>query len=352
MKKLILLTASLTILIGFQSVAQYNHGNLKIKTSPEFSNQPEATSDKPEQFDMSYSYENLRFYPIIANNQFREEHKDIGKFTLLKDAIEQNKILISETGAAQLSNQPNINQSSNQGLNGGDVGGTVNTLLAHNNSQDTIFIMAGEVVKGGKQDRVISQDIVLAPDEKVNLSAFCVEKSRWATQDGNKGEFKEYYNVTNMDIRKTVVTENNQSEVWRKVDEQTRKNGASSSTGTYANLENSAEYQEKLAKYMKVFKTAFKNDPNVIGVIAVTGDKVMGCDMFATHDLFISTFENLLHSYIGEAITNGSKVTLGNEEVYNYLDEILKDESVQEKTINEDGMLYKWRNKKLHISRF
>ena len=84
----------------------------------------------------------------------------------------------------------------------------------------------------------------------------------------------------------------------------------------------------------------------------MTGDKVMGCDMFATHALFISTFESLLHSYIGEAITNGAEVTLGNEEVYNYLDEILKDESLQEENVNENGVLYKWKNKKLHISKF
>lgn len=354
--------------IGFQSFAQYNHENLKIKRSAESSDQTDPTSSGSEQFDMSYSFKNLRLYPIIANNQFVEEHKGIGNFTLLKDAIDQNKIVITETGATYLANdgqRENTNESDaiqspnlsnqqiyNQGSFGGGVSGSVNTLFAQNNSQDTIFIMAGEVVKGGKQDRVISQDMVIAPGEKVNLSAFCVERSRWETTDGNGGKFTGYYNVTNMDIRKTVATDNNQSEVWRKVGEQTEKNGASSETGTYANLENSEEYQKKLAEYMAVFKTSFQDDPQVIGVIAVTGDKVMGCDLFATHDLFIQSYESLLHSYIGEAVTNGKEVTLGNEEVFKYLDEILKDESSQEETVNENGVVYKYKNKKLHLSKF
>ncbi|MDG1332432.1 MAG: hypothetical protein P8P74_08885 [Crocinitomicaceae bacterium] len=372
MNKFILLTISSVFLINFNSSAQYNQENLKIKRSSEFS-EPSTESAEFEQYDMSYEYENLRLYPIIANNQFEEEHKDIGKFTLLKDAIEDDKIVITETGATHLADDASeehpddsiveivVDPSSqfinnqveyNQGSFGQGVDGTVNTLFAQNNSQDTIFIMAGEVVKGGKQDRVIGQDVVIAPGENVNLSAFCVERNRWTTKDGNDGKFTGYYNVANMDIRKTAATDDNQSEVWRKVGEQTATNGASSTTGTYTNLENSAEYQENLAKYMETFKTAFKNDPNVIGVIAVTGDKVMGCDMFATHDLFISSYESLLHSYIGEAMTNGSKVTLDNEEAFNYLSQILKDESTQEETINENGVLYKWKNKKIHVSTF
>ena len=46
--------------------------------------------------------------------------------------------------------------------------------------------MAGEVVKGGKQDRVIAQDVVLAPGETIDLNAFCVEKNRWVTKNENQ----------------------------------------------------------------------------------------------------------------------------------------------------------------------
>lgn len=378
MNKFALLTTSFVLLINFTSRAQYNLENLKIKRSAAFSDQPVEGQAQFEQYDMSYEFGNLRLYPIVANRTFKEEHKAIGNFTLLEDAIAQNKIVITETGASNLANIPNaddnidtvvvreesnpssrqyqnnqLNYSDNsQQFGGGDVNGTVNTLFAKNNSQDTIFIMAGEVVKGGKQDRVIAQDVVIAPGESLNLSAFCVEQNRWTTKEENGGKFTGYFNVTNMDIRKTVATEQNQGEVWRKVGEQTQKNGASSSTGTYTNLENSPEYQANLAKYMEKFKTAFQNDSNVIGVIAVTGNKVMGCDLFATHDLFITSYESLVHSYIGEAMTNGAKVTLKNEDVYAYLSQILLEENSLETAPKVDGVSCKWEDKKIHISKF
>ncbi len=205
------------MLINVQSRAQYNLENLKIKRSVAFSDQSVEGQDQFDQYDMSYEFGNLRLYPIVANRTFKEEHKAIGNFTLLKDAIAQNKIVITETGASHLANNPNaddisfaadfvgidtvvVRQESNiprqEYLNnrnlsnadgiqsgGGDVNGSVNTLFAKNNSQDTIFIMAGEVVKGGKQDRVIAQDVVIAPGESLNLSAFCVEQNRWTTKE-------------------------------------------------------------------------------------------------------------------------------------------------------------------------
>lgn len=341
MKKIILSSALLHFCFSFTSTAQeYNHSNVKILESSE---QNETKIANPEEFVTRYSLNNLRLYPIIASETFIETTRDMGKFTLLKDAIEADKIVITETGA-QTNEAGQVQQSSN------DVSGTVNTLLAKNTSADTIFIMAGEVVKGGKQDRVIAQDIVLVPGQEVNLSAFCVESSRWTTKESNGGKFTDYYNVSSMDIRKTVATEKDQGRVWQKVDEHTMANGAASETKTYTNLENSEEYQKSVLEYTEMFKDAFKDDSRVIGVIAVTGDQVMGLDIFATHDLFITTFPNLLHSYAGNAITNGAPVTIGNQEVYAYLDKLLANQEGQNERINENGSVYEYKNKKLHIS--
>ena len=377
MKKYALTISLLVITLSFQSFAQYHHGNLKIKRAIAYANTEERS---PEQFDLSFSYENLRLFPIIAGDVFIEQHKDLGKFTLLKEAIEQDKIIITETGARNLANtdvvpvgnvvdtttleptgdqiivqQPIINQhiqNVDQGNISGSVGGTVNTLFAQNKSSDTIFIMAGEIVKGGKQDRVIGQDVVLAPGEKVDLSAFCVEKSRWTTKDNNRGEFTGYYNVSSMDIRKSVTEDKDQSEVWRKVDEHTSKNGATSDTKAYTNLENSEEYQNTVKAYLNTFETAFAGNNRVIGVIAVTGNEVMGCDLFATHDLFIDSYANLIHSYVSHAITQGSEVTINNDAVYAYLDSFLKSEEGQNEEIEKNGTVFEWGEKKLHITKY
>lgn len=353
MKKSVYLLPIILCFLATTTKAQFNHDNLKIKSND--SNESAASS--PDQFDVTFWYKNLRLYPIQANAKFVDYNKDLGKFTLLKEAIEQNKIIIRETGATNLvgnQNQVINNNQNNQQSNysGGDVGGTVNTLIAKNVSSDTIFIMAGEVVKGGKQDRVIGQDIVIAPGEEVNLSAFCVEHNRWTTTDGNQGQFNGYFNVSSMDIRKIVTEEKNQGEVWNKVDEHTGKNGASSETKTYTNLENSEEYQAQVNAYMEKFKSAFNGDSTIIGVIAVTGNQVIGCDLFATHQLFIDSYSNLIYSYIGYAITNGSEIKITNAEVYAYLDQILRSEEGQKEAVEENGTYYEYKKKKLHMTKY
>ena len=338
------LISALATLFTFSAIAQeYNHRHLKIMETVDQSEQSVAN---PGQFDLSYTHEKLRLYPIIASETFTNANKDIGKFTILKDAIEDKKIIITEVGATDIADSTQV-QSINAER---DVSGSVNTLFAKNTSQDTIFIMAGEVVKGGKQDRVIGQDVVIAPGEETNLSAFCVERSRWTTKESNAGQFTGYFNVLSMDIRKTVTTEQSQQEVWNKVGKHTTMNAAQSETESYTNLANAEEYQTELAAYINAFQDAFKNNERILGVIAVTGNEIMGVDIFATHDLFITNYQNLLHSYVGNAITNGATVDISNEDVFAYLDTILNDESRQEEIIEQNGSILKHEGKRLHIS--
>jgi hypothetical protein len=337
MKKHILLICA--GLVYFGTLAQeYNHRNLKIMEAAPVSDQQEAT---PSNFETRYMSDQLRLYPILASETFIQETRDLGKFTLLQEAIGNGKIVISETGANGLNDPINSRQ---------EVSGTVNTLVARNTSRDTIFIMAGEVVKGGKQDRVIAQDLVLLPNQEVNLSAFCVEASRWNTRENNGGQFDGYFSVSSMDIRKSVVTERDQQKVWAKVDVHTAANKATSGTKTYTNLENSEEYQTQLKAYLEKLDNVFDDNPRVVGVIAVTGDRVMGMDVFATHELFTAAYSNLLHSYVNEAITHGAAVTISNEEVYQYLDKLLSADENQNALIRANGNVYEFKNKKVHLS--
>jgi hypothetical protein len=61
--------------------------------------------------------------------------------------------------------------------------GTVSELKIENKGDQDIFIQAGDIVKGGKQDRVLTMSFVLPPKSgKVALSAFCVERGRWSAR--------------------------------------------------------------------------------------------------------------------------------------------------------------------------
>ena len=59
--------------------------------------------------------------------------------------------------------------------------GSVNELTVENVGSDEVFVQAGDIVKGGRQDRVLSVDLLLPPRSgQVSIAAFCVEHGRWS----------------------------------------------------------------------------------------------------------------------------------------------------------------------------
>src|SRR5580692_4445370 len=66
--------------------------------------------------------------------------------------------------------------------------GSVNALTVENTGKDEVFVQAGDIVKGGQQDRVLSVDLLLPPRSgEVSIAAFCVESGRWTARGGEDG---------------------------------------------------------------------------------------------------------------------------------------------------------------------
>ena len=57
----------------------------------------------------------------------------------------------------------------------------VGKLTVENKSDDSsIYIQSGDIVKGGKQDRVMRYDVMIPPKSKqVPVDSYCVEAGRW-----------------------------------------------------------------------------------------------------------------------------------------------------------------------------
>ncbi len=212
------------------------------------------------------------------------------------------------------------------------------------------MILAGEVVAGGKQDRVVSQDILLIPNSgKKQVSVYCVEHGRWSPKaSGN--EFNAYYGLSTKTVRKGAVVNKNQSEVWKRVEEVNAKNKTESSTGTYTQLKNSKELNEELPKYIKHFEDLVNSDTSYIGFVAVTGDTIISCDMFATNRLFRKQSAQLIKASAIEAITNGAAVTILATSVLKFLSEFMKNESTQIETVRDQGEMLIHNGKKIHIN--
>ena len=320
------------VLAPFLSSAQYTYKNLEVN----YLESPNQAS--------AFTFGNLRVYPIKAKESFNREFSSVGKYMTLQEALAKNKVKITESGNS----------------------GTVNNLIVENTSKDTIIIITGDVIKGGKQDRIVSDDIVLSPSSgKKNLSVYCVEAGRWSegsnagvaarnnsSVSANAAEFKSYYNKGSVSLRKVVEKEKDQSKVWSKVDELNSTNKTETSTKTYTAMTQSADFTKKLDQYLTFFKNKFDKDSTVIGVVVVTSNKVIGCDMFATHDMFLKQYQSLLHSYATEAIVNGKPITITTQTVKSYTDKLMANEAVQQSTLKEKGNTFQNKGKKLRVSSF
>ena len=54
----------------------------------------------------------------------------------------------------------------------------VNALTLENLSDETVFVQAGDIVKGGQQDRTLGTDLIVPRRSgKVKIAAFCVESA-------------------------------------------------------------------------------------------------------------------------------------------------------------------------------
>ena len=283
----------------------------------------------------SFTYKNLRLYPIKAKSTFKEQTKDISRYTSLKEALEKKKIRITEK-------------------EGKGEGAEVNTLFAQNTSTDTLFLMAGEVIQGGKQDRVIGEDVVIPPNGKiVKLPVYCVEHGRWTTAGRTSGNnFDGYFAVTGLSVRKAVEVDKNQSKVWEKVADANAKNNVRTSTGAYTALNSASDYKKIEDEYFKAMQPKLAAEQDIIGVIVASGDKVIGCEIFATEQLFRKSIDNVLRSYIHEAVTNGKPVTIAANTVKKYMDELLLDQRDQDAKIKSKGKIFVSEGKKLHIATY
>ena len=183
---------TILLVLPFFCSAQYTYKNLQVN----FLENNAAAKN--------YTYQNLRLYPVYAKDSFRASFKNIGKYMSLQEALQKKKVKITEKSA----------------------GGTVNNLSIENISSDTIIVICGDVVKGGKQDRIVEEDVVLKPKSgKKDLKVFCVESGRWSGSAGasvtnrntnsrnappapsEPSEFKDHFNKGSISLRKVVEKE-------------------------------------------------------------------------------------------------------------------------------------------------
>lgn len=189
----------------------------------------------------------------------------------------------------------------------------VNLLSIENTSGDVdIFIMAGDVVKGGKQDRVIAFDLVVPPKSgRVPMPSFCVEAGRWRKRGAEaEGQFACSDNqIVGRGLKVAVNASRQQGEVWQEVAEAQKKlsdnlgknvQSAASASSLQLALEDK-DLQAKIGEYERKLSDTCKDKSDVIGVAVVVNGQVSSVDVFGSAELFGKLWPKLLKSAAAEA---------------------------------------------------
>lgn len=190
----------------------------------------------------------------------------------------------------------------------------VNELEIENiSASDEVYVQAGDIVKGGRQDRVLAVDLIVpARSGRMPISSFCVEHGRWTARgDESAAEFNSADNMlASKDLKLAAKHSNSQSEVWDKVGEVQRALSTASNTSVASNasrsslplsLENDV-VRANADDYIRALRDIIDNHDDVIGFVFAINGETNSADTYGSHALFEKMWPRLLKASAIEAV--------------------------------------------------
>ncbi len=219
---------------------------------------------------------NLAVFPVVSTAAVPKSQVD---YLVLDEGMQKGLVKVVEQGES----------------------GNVNQLELRNTSDRPLFLMAGEVVIGGKQDRIIGKNTIVAPRATEQVPVFCVEHGRWS---GRKAEFSSAQALAHTELRKKASFKD-QGEVWKEVSAKNAKRKLSNDTDTYRGVTQDGSVKKSIDGYDKAIRTRLASvgeKDKMIGFVVALDGKVVAIETFATPSLFRKFQDKLLRSYFVEAV--------------------------------------------------
>ena len=281
-------------------------------------------------YDSAWQYKNLKLIPIRWKGAGGFDYPLNGNLISLGEAVRKGLVRITERGTASTDN--------------------VHWLIVENLSRKNVFIASGEIIAGGRQDRMISRDtIMLSSQQKMQVPVMCVEEGRWSEKEKKFS----YEDMANLHLRRTLDRSRNQVMIWREIYDQLDRDKIKNNTLAYNSRKEDKKYLAEALNYWKYFEEKFKkSDSTIVGVVCMSGKNVIGCDLFASTSLFSSEYPSVMFGYIQEAIVFGGPVTVTDVKVKTYMDKLLTDEVSQEEFIKEYGKAFRHNGRIIHITTY
>jgi hypothetical protein len=268
-----------------------------------------------------YIHKNLTVYLIHGKDQLT------GKMPItLEEALERRTMTVHETG-------------------------DVNELQVENTSdKEEVYIQAGDIVKGGRQDRVLAVDLVVpARSGKMPIDSFCVESGRWSRR-GNEPNARfdsSTETIATKDLKLAAKQSKNQSQVWEHVEQAKEKLTASTNTNVASNASQSSlplalENQQVVssaAEYKKALSDIVKGKPDVIGFVFAINGEINSADVYGSSALFLKLWPRLLKATAVEAVAEShredTKRIVSAEEMRTFLSETASAKVAEQRAVTD-----------------
>jgi hypothetical protein len=300
---------------------------------------------------------NLTVFPVVSARSH-----DTSQFLTLDEGVRSGEVLITETGNlhTMVRRRPIPNGFVN-------VPARVNSLVLVNNSERPLILLAGEIVTGGKQDRVVGKDrIVPAESDPIDLGVFCVEPHRWVE---TSFKFDTHASVmAQPSVRKKAMADKDQQQVWNEVNN--AKNNMSDmllhvpnagltdmeamgaarrelgGTSSYAVARENSVVQKQMESITEPMQKSYESlikqlrNRNAVGVVVAVKGRIVWADLFASPGLLSKYWPKLLQSYAAEALTTpGDHRDVSIKEAQQFLD----DWRARHETVESEPGLYRQR---------
>ena len=305
------------------------------------------------------TYQNLTIFPVVAASSY-----DTRGFLTLDQGLATGDVVVREQGSQGMAR----NRDGRDGIlrPADSNGASVNQLVLINRGKRPLLLLAGELVSGGKQDRIIGKDrLVPVGADPLPLDVFCVEHGRWSAG----ATFTDAKTIVHPSVREQAALERDQGKVWSAVRSGTtaeaigqmsaavpspavlaapaisRTIEEDAPTESYQKIYESRTVSHSADTYVEEIERRFSRvtsglkGERVVGVIVAYGHEVAWSDIFASGDLVHTYWNKLLRSYVVEALARpGYRQAASRDDAEEFLRRL--NGRVVEET--EPGV-YRWR---------
>ena len=280
-KKTFALLMALTTFVVGVAIARFSLPNLRRAPAV-----PEMNEVQPGNYRLSgpYQHENLTIFLVHGPDQARSR-----MFTPLEEAMARKVVIVHETN-------------------------DVNELAIENvSTTEEVFVQAGDIVKGGRQDRVLSVDLILpAKSGRVPVSAFCVENGRWSQRGLEPvGMFSMSEGmIASKGLKLAARRDVSQRQVWDEVRVSQDKLSAGVNADVRSELSESslhlAQQNRKVQAlgdaYINKLSSIVEGSNDVIGFAFAINNELNSADVYSSTALFKRFWPRLLKTAAIEAV--------------------------------------------------